>query len=168
MLALLSGCPQQPRQKIILFDFESDADLDRLRWNCRTLYSLSTEHVTHGTRSLKLELFPSDYPGLLANLSVTDWRGFTTLSFDIYNPSAEPVQATVHIDDRKESYDYGERFNKRFALSPGPNRVVIPLGQMFTSGSGRLLHAGHITRFLVYVPNPVKPITLYLDHILLS
>ena len=64
---LSAGHCTKPESEKILFDFESDSELDRFHWQCHTLFSLSDEHATHGKKSLKLELFPSDYPGLSAN-----------------------------------------------------------------------------------------------------
>ena len=49
--------------EIVLFDFESDSELDQVHWKCHTLMSVCDQNVTHGKGSLKLELFPSDYPG---------------------------------------------------------------------------------------------------------
>jgi hypothetical protein len=60
---LVCGCPMDRPAKLMLFDFEEDAELDRLQWRCFTLFSLSFEHAAHGEKSLKMEFFPSRWPG---------------------------------------------------------------------------------------------------------
>lgn len=148
---------------LILYDFESDAELDHLYWNCHTLYALSEDHATHGTKSLRMELFPSDYPGFVPLLDVTNWRGYRELSFDLYNPSGRSVRIEVRIDDRKDYPGYRERFNRTFVLGRGNNHIVIPLKALVTSGSGRFLNLATIGRVYVFMKHPAERTTLYLD-----
>ena len=76
-------CSGGKQAEYILFDFESEAELDRLYWSCHTLMSVSDEHVAHGQKALKLELFPSDYPGFIPKLGINDWSGYKAFCFDI-------------------------------------------------------------------------------------
>lgn len=41
--------------ELILFDFESDGELDEVHWKCYTLMSIGDQHHTHGNNSLKME-----------------------------------------------------------------------------------------------------------------
>ena len=166
-LLVLTGCSRDSSPRI-LYDFESDAELDHLNWNCRTLYTLSCDHATHGSRSLKMELFPSDYPGLIPLLDVADWRGYTELCFDLYNPSGKKVRLGVRIDDRKDYPDHGERYNRDFILKEGNNHIVIPLETVVASGSKRHLDLATIRRVFIYIKHPVKQTTLYVDTISLT
>lgn len=165
LIILGAGCRKDISEERILFDFESDAELDRLHWSCRTLYSLSDEHAAHGLKSLKMELFPSDYPGLSPLLPLNDWRGYKQLCFDIYNPSENPVKIGVRIDDRKDYPDYADRYNKGFVISKGGNHIVIPLDTMVASGTRRRLDPARIRRLMIFAARPEKKITLYLDSI---
>jgi hypothetical protein len=84
-LSIVSAGCSGPKEgeELVLNDFETDADLDRVHWQCRTLFSLSSEHVTSGEHSLKMELFPADYPGLSLKLDEHDWSRFGSVVFDI-------------------------------------------------------------------------------------
>jgi hypothetical protein len=84
VLVLASGCRKPPAAEIVLLDFESETELDLLDWSCHTLYSLSDEHATSGTKSLRMDLFPSDSPGLAYVPALKDWRAYGELCFDIY------------------------------------------------------------------------------------
>jgi hypothetical protein len=164
-LLLALGCVESTPKERVLFDFESDADLDRLHWRCHVLYSLSPEHVTRGSRSLRMELYPSEYPGLTPFLGTKDWRGFKALGFDIYNPAEREVRLTLRIDDREKTSEYGERYNGAIVLKPGPNRVIRELAELKTSGSKRPLDLDRIYRFLLFAVRPAEKIVLYVDNI---
>lgn len=162
---ILPGCSRVPRDEVVLFDFESDAELDRLHWNCHTLYSLSDQHATHGKRSIKLELYPAEYPGLNMKLQTRDWSRHKTLRFDVYNPGNAAVPITVRIDDRKDFPDHHDRFNKRFDVIPGTNRIEIPLGTLMTSGSLRYMDLKKIKTFIIFSARPAVKTTLFVDYI---
>lgn len=159
------SCFKEPPAQRILFDFESEAELDRFHWKCHTLFSLSSENVTHGEKSLRLELYPSSYPGLSPKLSVNDWRGYKAVFFDVYNPEDKSVSLAVRIDDKKEHPDYKDRYNKSFILKPGLNHMNIPLDSLITSGTQRILDVKNIYRFLIFMSHPPKKFVLYLDYI---
>jgi hypothetical protein len=164
-LLFLSCCQKESSREFILFDFESDSELDQLYWNCHTLYSLSTDHVTHGSRSLKLEVYPSDYPGLIPMLPVTDWRGYGEFSFDVFNPSEQALRIGVRIDDRKDYPDSADRYNKNFVVIKGNNHIVIPLETLISSGSNRPLNLAQIQRLYIFMRHPVKKTILYIDNL---
>jgi hypothetical protein len=164
-IVALSACHGKPGSERMLFDFESDGDLDRIHWKCRTLMSLSDEHVAHGAKSLKLELWPSDYPGLAPMIADRDWKPYHSLCFDVYNPEGRELQITVRIDDRKDYPDYGDRYNKSFELKPGWNQMKIPLETLVTSKTARQLDLNCIYQFLLFMVNPRERHTIYVDNI---
>jgi hypothetical protein len=167
MALILIGCTDKPATEKILLDFETDQDLDRVYWKCHTLFSLSEEHATHGSSALRMELYPSVYPGLAPVLTERDWRPYKWLCFDIYNPNAKELQITVRIDDKKEN-EYADRYNKAFRLGPGINRVEIPIASLVTSGTKRKLDLKNINRFLIFMASPTDKNVLYLDYIRLA
>lgn len=149
----------------VLFNFESNVELDRFHWRCHTLFSLSSDFPTHGSRSLRLELYPSDYPGLAPMLEENDWRDYRILSFDVHNPNKREVRITVRIDDRKDYPNYKDRYNKSFILKPGLNRMKIPLDTLVTSGTDRKLNLKRISRVLIFMTRPERRVVLYVDYI---
>jgi hypothetical protein len=169
-LSIVSAGCSGPKEgeELVLNDFETDADLDRVHWQCRTLFSLSSEHVTSGEHSLKMELFPADYPGLSLKLDEHDWSRFGSVVFDIFNPQDETLEITVRIDDRPDYPDYADRHNGRHALLPGGNHIRIPMSSLRTSGSGRPLNLKTIKRFLFFLVDTQKIYTFYVDKIRLE
>jgi len=164
-LCSLISCFRGSPVELVLFDFESDADLDRFHWKCHTLFSLSNENVTHGVKSLRLELYPSDYPGLVPKLGMNDWSRYKTISFDVYNSEDEETSISVRIDDKKDYPNYENRYTKSFILKPGFNRLSISLNSLITSGTGRALNLKKIYRFLIFMAHPHKKFILFIDYV---
>jgi len=164
----VTSCFNEAPSELVLLDFESDTGLDQLHWKCHTLFSLSGEHVTHGVNSLRLEVYPSAYPGLAPILVTHDWRRYQTFSFDIYNPGDEKTSIAVRIDDKKDYPDYEDRYNKSFILEPGANHLTIPLNTLITSATRRPLDLATISRFLIFMVSPQKKYVLYIDYIRLQ
>jgi hypothetical protein len=162
------GCQNNIQKELVLFDFELDQDLDRVHWKCHTLLSLSDEHATHGMKSLRLELFPSPYPGLNPALDKKDWRGYSSLCLDLFNPDNEDRKIVIRIDDKEDANDYADRYNKSFLLRPGTNKIEIPLNSLITSSTNRALNLRKIYKYLIFMVSPVQKTVLYVDYIRLN
>ena len=150
---------------MMLFDFESDKELDSIQWKCHTLVSLSDEHATHGIKSLRMEFYPSDYPRLHPHLDLNDWKKFKKLCFDLYNPLTEDVSISVLIDDHTVYTEYPDRYNKDFIIKPGLNRLTIPFNTLITSGTHRALDLKKIYKLMIFMSHPAKKYVLYVDWI---
>lgn len=161
-ITLAGACGIKPAETI-LFDFETDKELDSFYWKCPILFGLSDEHVTHGIKSLRLEMFPSEYPGLAPKLADTDWRGYRELIFDVFNPQKRDIHLAVRIDDRKDYPEYDDRFTGSFVLIPGSNVVRISLRSLVTPG-GRPLDKKKISRIFVFMNNPKERTVVYFDY----
>jgi hypothetical protein len=152
------------------YDFEESGILDELAWRCRTIYRLSPEHATSGTRSLEVTFFPAppedreNYPGVSFPAFDPDWNSRRSLVFDVYNPEERVLRLTLRIDDRRGP-TYPERLNRTLTLAPGANRISIPLAGMLTSGSRRPLNLANILRVSLFMANPRERHTLYLDRV---
>jgi hypothetical protein len=165
LMSGFGGCRNEMPQEMVLLDFEEDGDLDRIHWKCHTLFSLSEEHATHGSRCLRMELYPSPYPGVTPILKDHDWSRFRTLAFDVYNPGVNEVKLTVRIDDKKEYPEYEDRYNRAFVLERGDNRIEISLESLVTRGTKRKLDARTIYRVVIFVVDPPVRTELYLDYL---
>jgi hypothetical protein len=169
LVALLTsgfgGCQKEFPQEKVLFDFESDAELDELHWKCHTLFSLSEEFASHGSKCLRMELFPSSYPGVAPRIKDSDWSKFKALAFDVFNPEYKDIELTVRIDDKKDYPEYEDRYNRAFRLRKGENQIKIAMDSLVTSGTRRKLDARTIHRLIVFLVYPPVKTELYLDYI---
>lgn len=152
----------------IINDFETDADLDNLNWKCRTLFTLSSDHVTHGNRSLAVTFHPSMYPGTSFKKVPENWKDYKFLAVEIFNPESQgPLSVTLRVDDKGDTPEYNDRYNLRIELQPGINHIRIPLESLKTP-ENRPLDLGHIHALLIYLVNPQETKVIYLDYLRLE
>jgi hypothetical protein len=163
MLFLTLACRERNIQDMIFFDFETALELDRIQWSCHTLSELTDRHVSHGARSLKVDMYPSNYPGVTLDLDVHDWRSYKVLQFNVFNPQSEDVMLSVRIDDKKEYPSDGDSYKKKYSLTPGLTMIQIPIEGLRTNQSERMIDIKNIHRIILYTVNPAMRTTLYYD-----
>lgn len=152
----------------VLYDFESDADLERLNWECRKWFERSPDHATSGKYSLRVILPPGQYPGIDFQSIKRDWSKSRFLKMDIFNSSKEVIKFNIRIDDHKSGWDYGNRFDWEFDLKPGMNHISIPAGSIRTNDHSRNLDLKKIDRMMVFLPNNAQKRVIFIDYIRLE
>jgi len=163
-LQLLSSCSsRQP----FCYDFEMEDSIDALQWKCKTFFSLSNKHSTSGQKSLKMELYPSPYPGITLNHFNPDWSKYTLLKFGIYNEEQLPLRLTIRIDDKKNP-SYSNRYNHTIILQCGMNNISIPLTNVGTSGTGRKINLTNVQKMILFLSSPKEKRVIYLDNVRLE
>jgi hypothetical protein len=158
------GCGHSGQTDHVLFDFESDSDLDKFLWECHLLFGLSEQHATHGAKSLKLEFFPNNYPSLNPILFREDWGPYSEFVFDVYNPQAVDVELGLCIDDRSDSPPPEDRYGRSFILRPGANFITLRLDNLTTAKGERKLDLNKICSVLIFVEKPQEWVVLYFDY----
>lgn len=164
IFSLLTGCRTR---NSLFYDFETEAILDTLNWRCKTIFALSDKHTTSGQKCLKMELYPSPYPGIALNNFDPDWSEYDVLKFDIHNQENILLKLTIRIDDT-DNPSYNDRYNKTVILNPGVNRISIPLNSLVTSGTNRKLNLLSIEKVILFLVQPKEKRTLYLDNLRLE
>lgn len=167
-LTILSCSSPNNSSPYILFDFESEADLDLIRWKCQTLFALSGEHASHGSSALMMELYPSDTPGYAQRFPVNDWTGYRSLCLDAYNPQDDELEIGVRIDDFFQCPDLNDCCHRYFVVRPGPNTVCLPLDTLTTGGTNRKLDLSAMRQIFVFMVRPATKTVLYLDYFRLT
>ena len=165
---MINSCKPGKSKELILYDFETDAELDRIHWKCFTMFKLSEKYATHGAKSLKMELYPSDWPGWAPKIRDTDWRKYKHLCFDIFNSGDNNAGITIRIDDKEDYPEFKDRYNRRFVLEPGNNNISIPLESMMTSGTNRKINLKNIHQMLLFMGSPDRKFIFYLDYVRLE
>ena len=163
-LQLLSSCSsKQP----FCYDFETEDTIDALRWKCKTFFSLSNKHSISGQKSLKMELYPSSYPGITLKNFNPDWSKHTILKFGIHNEEQIPLRLNIRIDDKKNP-SYNNRYNNSIILKCGINHVSIPLNSLRTSGTDNKIDLTNVLKMVLFLSSPEEKRVVYLDNIRLE
>ncbi len=151
-----------------LFDFESEAELDYLNWECRKWFEWSRDHATSGQYSLKVTVPAGQYPGIKFIDVENNWSAYRQFKMDVYNPEVEPFTFHVRIDDRKSGWEYEDRYDRDFKIQKGMNHIIIPLESVRANITPRSLDLSHIERLMLFVPGNDRKRTFYLDNIRLE
>lgn len=151
-----------------LFDFESDAEMERLNWECHKWFERSSHNATSGEYSLKVFLPPGQYPGINFQEINPDWSKYQIFKMDVFSPSNEKIIFHIRIDDKKSGWEYATRYDKNFELRQGMNQISIPTNSIKANIYSRLLDLKNIKRFQIFIPNSQKKTELYIDNIRLE
>jgi hypothetical protein len=159
----------------ILADFETEAEL-RLwvgsglgnKKGDGTAVERVMEHASRGAWALKVVATPAaEWPGVRLLNGKQDWRGFSSLVFEVWNPSEE-FELSIRVDDDFQHQHFQDRFNSSFPIKPGANRITIPLSEIETRPKNRRMNLSAIRRTILYVNRPQVERTFFLDHMRLE
>lgn len=120
---------------------------------------------------MKVNLTTQRHSGISLKYFPGDWRGFHTLSLQIYNPDAEAVSVTCRIHDRLHAIgrqNYTDRFNYAYLLQPGFNDIEIELDKVTASPKGRSMDLSRIHRLGIFASELAEPRTLYIQEVRLE
>ncbi len=151
----------------LLASFETRIEMDR--WEtAECLVHRTKEHASHGVYALKTQLAPGEFPGISMRWLEGDWRGYDGLCFDVFLEGDRPLAVTVRIHDeihgRSEVQSYSDRFNKRFVLHPGAQRIRIDLDEVRTAPQGREMDMSRVANICVFAYRLEEERMVYLDR----
>ncbi len=159
-----SHAPARPGEVVWLGDFESAQDVDQ--WEGRGASAeQDTEHATHGTYAAKIRFEKTEEPAfrlvkpLEKDRRLSDWRGYETLSFDIYNPSSSQQRVLLQLKDRRDTV-----YKEDIHLSgESMQHITVRL-----KGLAKLLDIGHVNEVTLFRWKPGGASTFYLDALRLQ
>ena len=152
----------------LLAGFESPTET--LRWRGYSDHSRSTEQVTEGQHSLKIQLHPKGYSYVSFQHFPADWRGYRSLRFNVWSPrTGLPITLRIHDQAHQQGHqDYSDRFNRRYLLKRGWNQIVIDLNDVAQAPATRVLELGKVQRLSWFSANLGRRETIYLDQLILA
>jgi|GEM_PF-759123 len=138
----------------LLSDFEDPADL--IFWTPlgsstseKTEIAQSQTRSFSGDNSLKVSLGRDPWPGIAFYPPELSWRDFSTLHLAIFSDSEE-LTLTIRIDDQQDCSSLEKRFNKRFALRSGWNKILISTEEIALGPKNRELDLDSIRKILIF------------------
>jgi hypothetical protein len=117
--------------------------------------------------AVQLHLPPGRYPGFELRYFPGDWRGLRALQLLIVNPETSPTEITVRIDDAQYRYYMDDRYNRAFPLSPGLNRIEIPLSDIASAPRNRRFDLRRVHTLLVFAVDIERPRSIIVGPITL-
>ncbi|HEB54744.1 MAG TPA: VanZ family protein [Gammaproteobacteria bacterium] len=154
------------RQFPLLSSFETPFELDRWQGSApmtiRHIPSIATGHI------LQITLSKARYSGVDLKYFPRDWRKYKTLELNIYNPQAQPLPITCRIHDLQHAQgmqQYSDRYNHRFLLTAGWNKIDIDLNDVAFAPRHRKMDMGQIQNLDIFVMSLPQPRVIFLDNI---
>lgn len=166
LLWLIAGCQfGDPREKLPLYlDFETEADLDRVSWECGELFERTQTFASHGAWGLRLEMFPGAYPGIKVYKFDRDWRRYSSFAFDIFNPDTIAVQVLVRFDDQLKA-PRAAQSQTALTVAPGAQTFSFRLDSLWNKERSRRLRKDHIEAVYLFLNQPPAKTVLYFDYL---
>lgn len=147
----------------MLSDFENDYELDWWQGDV----SLTEERAWHGDHSMVIRLSTRTYSGARMTRLPNDWTGFTTLHFEVFNPSLLPMPLTLRINDKahEQSLLYQDRFNNTFIVEYGWNLIEFSLDDVRNAPSGRNMDMSNISHLELFAFELDRPREITVDYL---
>jgi hypothetical protein len=85
-----------------------------------------------------------------------------------YSNRPEPLPLTLRIHDAVHNGQYEDRFNRQIVLTPGRNRIEIPLADLRAAPRRREMDLRHISGIGIFAYRLTDPVVIYLGPIRLE
>lgn len=151
----------------LIAGFESSSELSR--WRVGSGVVRSPDRATEGQYSLKVLLLSEGYSGASIDEFPADWQGFDFLQFDVWSPLLS-LPVTVRLHDKLHvmgEQHYNDRFNRRYQLEKGWNRIIIDLNDVLRAPKGRSFKLSEVEGLGLFSYNLGAMETIYLDRVIL-
>ena len=125
---------------------------------------LDTAHASHGAQSLRIETRAHGNPGVRFLAADQDWRDYSALAFDVFNPG-DPFELSIRIDDDFLKPEREDRFYRALPIAAGWNHIAIPLEEISHAPKNRCLNLAAIRRLVLFLEDPAQPRVFHLDHV---
>jgi hypothetical protein len=163
--ACVAGAAPGAPDGVVLFDFETDAEVSA--WSVRDLTELSgtSEWASHGTRAASITYRTwsegrEQWPAVIAPanaLATRDFSPFRYLLWEAHNPGKQAVRFKLHLRDAS-----AKRFSREFTVpAKSTESLRVPIASLGVD-------SGDISELHFYVTRPERTFTVFVDHIRLS
>jgi len=159
----IQACTRNPHENQNIIDFERVEDLDAFGWKCHSKFSICSQYKSHGTKSLKMEFYPTSKVGFSTSRFQHCWNFARTFEFNVFNPVQKGQTLYIMISDNFTNDNPLHSFVKMIAINPGENKIVIPLSQL-KDRTNRKLNLKSIAGFYIYMENISDRTVLYFDY----
>jgi hypothetical protein len=150
----------------LLSDFETP--FEKYRWDPYAEIGIDKTVARTGNNSLKLILNTDNFTGAFLKFFPSNWKGFISLNFSIYNPEQDSLMITCRINDShhwKRDYQYSDRFNKKYYLKNGWNDISISLENIKKAPKSRFMDLAKIDLIGIFAVRLAKPRIIYIDNV---
>lgn len=161
---LLVDTLYQHRQFPVLLDFSTPLEFGRAKGS-----ATRSMRVREGndSQSLLVTFSPHRYSMVGFADFPSDWRGYGKLWMNVYNPQDSALELHCRIQDQTTNRHYSDRYNEKFSVEPGKQRIAMNLQAVRISPRGREMDMSRIDLVLCYTVYLKREQVLWIDRIAL-
>jgi hypothetical protein len=113
-------------------------------------------------RLARLDLAPGLYSGITFDEPYPDWRGRDALAWTIVSDLDQPLPIVIRVHDAAHDQRFSDRFNRRFTIAPGVNRLRIPIDDIRNAPDRRKMDLRRVRGVILFAFDLKKPASLFL------
>lgn len=102
---------------------------------------------------LDVLLTKGPYPGVHLIEVEPDWTGYERLALKVYSSQVHDINLVLRVNDRWHNQHFADRFNRRFVIRPGENRITVALAQIEQAPKSRKMDMKNIEEIKIFVPS---------------
>ncbi|GAB1259774.1 VanZ family protein [Aurantivibrio plasticivorans] len=151
------------KQMPVIANFETELEFDR--WRGRV--NKSVEHATEGAQSGRFRLRARRFTTFELSKIYSDWRGYKSIQFDIFNPYQSNLILLFHIQDNlfdRELWN-SDRFRTELVIKPGQNQYTFALSEVIKAPKNRELDISDVKNIRFTSPRLSEEKYIYIDNI---
>jgi VanZ family protein len=107
--------------------------------------------ATANESAMRVAFLAGTYPGIEIAEPLPDWTAYSTLVFDITNPSDLDLELVLRIDDANHNQQYSDRFNKSYRVPAHTRSVLrVPLAEVEAGPVARALDMKKVASVVLF------------------
>jgi len=127
----------------------------------------------HDSAVLRVTLAPPQYAGVHWLEPDSDWRAYTTLHMQLFNPGESLRQLVIRVHDRQHNQEADDRFTQTLELPPGETHITVSLDDVRQlnrspaenpDATSRKMNMAEIAGIIIYAED-AEPGEFFLDNL---
>ena len=152
----------------LLTEFEKPWTKSFVRFNKSTFESGVVKKSPLEALRFKFRFEPGLYPGVSIIEPVENWSGYRILHFDVFSTNIDNVNMVLRVHDKQHNQDFRDRFNRRFILQPGLNRIVVELAEIRDAPYSRKIDMANIAGVEMFLTEVEEPLFIEVSNIFIQ
>lgn len=169
-LLVASAAFAVPAERLVICDFENEADIARFQIRASTppsALALTTQHVTQGTRAALLTIpkwqqGSEEWPAMILGSAKglpTDWTAYDFVAADVFNASAREVDLGFFLGE-----GLGQHAGQHFLVPQGQSRTL----RFDLQTVPKAFDLSRVKEFHIYATRPPQAVSVIVDCIRLE
>lgn len=119
--------------------------------------------------AMHVRFLAGPYPGMDFIEPSPDWSGYSTLAFDVTNPTSKRLELLLRVHDAAHINQLADRFNKLVSVAPSTRVVLrIPLSEIRSGPQTRELDLRHVAGIILFRTDASQAGEMYLSKVWLE